>query len=65
MTTENILGKAQDKLTVPSPVVADHNQELKSIWASHASRPWDVYSREPFRRFWDEHYTVNVEARSR
>ena len=50
--------KLADKLSVPisvvaaSPIVADHNQELRALWSADKTRP-SVYSRESFGRFWD------------
>lgn len=42
--------KVKHKLSV----AADHNQELKLLWAADKDRP-PIYSREQFRRFWDQH----------
>lgn len=52
MATENILVKVKHKLTL----AADHNEELRILWLSDTARPWSVYSKEQFRRFWDVPY---------
>jgi hypothetical protein len=31
----------------------DWDSSLNSLWRSDEARPWDTYSKEAFRRFWD------------
>ncbi len=36
--------------------IADWGNDLNSIWLSDKARPWDVYSKEKFTKFWDVRY---------
>ena len=39
--------------------LSDWNNALSSLWCSDNSRPWDIYSKETFRRFLDDRNTVD------
>jgi len=45
---------------VPNKLAAgwDWDSSLKLVWRSDTARPWDTYSKDTFRRFWDDRYSV-------
>jgi hypothetical protein len=44
-----------DKVVNKFNGITDWNNALKSVWESDNARPWDTYSKDQFRRFWDVH----------
>lgn len=46
-------------------VLLGYDSLLKSLRVSDSTRPWDTYSHEPFRRFWDERCSVDLDAEVR